>query len=248
MRSGAGIRVIAALLVVTFSVVALSAANPASAATAPSGAGETPANAEAVDRFTANPADILSRYPDAGFFMVKEMRELVLAKTELAKTLAGLSSKANADQLDAIGTALGQAARLKTSFEDGQQIQLAVIAVNNPTLTTAFLKMTGDVETAAVSSASSASSAALGGISSGAQGAIGQGNAGTSTRSTATSSSSAAGGAEGASPAAFSFAIPTPPSTPPTVPGPIPGVGLVGLLVAGGAWRLFARFRRNLSS
>src|SRR5262245_31496139 len=76
----------------------------------------------AIDSFGENPAGLLQRHETAGFLLVKDVRELVLSNSDLAKSVAEVAKSASNDQIEAIGIGLGQAATAcaKTNSEAGQ--------------------------------------------------------------------------------------------------------------------------------
>lgn len=110
---------------------------------------QLPANT--VARFTANPAQLLSEYPNGGGQMISLVRDLVASDPATLPLVLDLSAKSNTDQVNSIGTGLGQAALVCSRSDQtfANQIQQMVAALNNQALALAFTEVLGDQQLAA---------------------------------------------------------------------------------------------------
>jgi hypothetical protein len=106
---------------------------------------------EALAQFNADPARLLSQYPDGGALMISMVRDLVASDPATLPVILDLSVKGNSDQIKSIGTGLGQAALVcsRTDPSFANEIQQMVAASNNNTLTIAFTDVMGDQQLAA---------------------------------------------------------------------------------------------------
>ncbi|WP_194483067.1 hypothetical protein [Alsobacter metallidurans] len=212
------------------------------------------AGAAALDAFSTSPTGILTSNPQGGGLLVKQVRDLLLANTDLAQSMLALAATANPDQRSSIGAAMGQVtlACAKAQPEVAQRLQEVVLAVANPDVLSAFRQATGDVSTAAVGVAASSAPASspLGGANASLVGG-GVGEAGSNgAKQGGGIASLAISGARFAQAAQRSFVSSAnsvvSSSRPPvvTVPTPEAGTGLSGLAVAGALaawWRLRRR-------
>lgn len=102
--------------------------------------------AQVVSRFMNDPARMLTQFPDGGPQMISLIRDLVASDPGALPLIAELNTKANTDQVQSIGTGLGQAAlvcaRTARAFSD--EIQRVTIAANNKPMTQAFGAVMGD--------------------------------------------------------------------------------------------------------
>jgi hypothetical protein len=108
---------------------------------------------QTIQQFLANPAALLTQYPNGGPQMVKAVQDLAASDPATLNALIGLLAKANADQATAIGTALGNVAKLAVSTDQAYaaQIQVAVVVANNDSALVAFNAVIGgDVQLTAV--------------------------------------------------------------------------------------------------
>lgn len=123
-----------------------------------------------------SPGDLLGRFPSGGGGMVSEVRNMVATNPGSVDGIGAILGAASADQKQAIGAGLGQAAGLCTRQEpdSARRIQEAVLRMNNSDVSTAFQTVTGDRQTAAT-----------GGGGGGAGGGGGGGGTGVSGSSTA---------------------------------------------------------------
>jgi hypothetical protein len=99
-----------------------------------------------VSQFINEPGKLLTQFPSGGPQMISLIRDLVASDPGTLPLITELNAKANADQVQAIGTGLGQAAlvcaRPAQAFSD--EIQRVTIAANNKPMTQAFGAVMGD--------------------------------------------------------------------------------------------------------
>ena len=102
--------------------------------------------AQVVSRFMNDPGRLLTQFPDGGPQMISLIRDLVASDPGALPLITELNAKANTDQVQAIGTGLGQAAlvcaRTAQAFSD--EIQRVTIAANNKPMTQAFGAVMGN--------------------------------------------------------------------------------------------------------
>ncbi len=102
--------------------------------------------AQILSRFMNDPAQLLTQFPDGGPQMISLIRDLVASDPGTLPLVAELNAKANTDQVQAIGTGLGQAAlvcaRTAQAFSD--EILRVTITANNKPMTQAFGAVMGD--------------------------------------------------------------------------------------------------------
>jgi hypothetical protein len=99
-----------------------------------------------VSQFMNEPGKLLTQFPSGGAQMISLIRDLVASDPGTLALVTELNAKANPDQVEAIGTGLGQAAlvcaRTAQAFSD--EIQRVTIAANNKPMTQAFGAVMGD--------------------------------------------------------------------------------------------------------
>ena len=102
--------------------------------------------ASAVDAFLANPAALLTQFPNGGAQMISRIRDLAASNPATLNVLISLVGNANPAQQTAIGTGLGQAALVcvKNDQQYAAQIQQAVAQTNNTTVIAALTAVLGD--------------------------------------------------------------------------------------------------------
>ena len=102
--------------------------------------------AQVVSRFTNDPGRLLTQFPDGGPQMISLIRDLVASDPGTLPLITELNTKANADQVQAIGTGLGQAALVctRTAPAFAEEIQKVTIVANNKPMTQAFGAVMGD--------------------------------------------------------------------------------------------------------
>jgi len=101
--------------------------------------------AQTVQQFLANPAALLTQYPNGGPAMITEIRNLAASDPATLKALVGLLASANSDQASAIGTGLGQVAvmAVRTDPSFANDIQGAVVTSQNDSALVAFKAAVG---------------------------------------------------------------------------------------------------------
>jgi hypothetical protein len=99
--------------------------------------------APALAQFTASPSDILKL---SNAELISKVRDLVASSPAALQTVLGLLGGANPQQVNAIGTGLGQAALIcvRTDQAFATEIQNAVAGNGNSALTLAFAAVLGD--------------------------------------------------------------------------------------------------------
>jgi hypothetical protein len=109
------------------------------------GAGEQ-LSGQTLSQFINDPSRLLTQYPSGGPQMISLIRDLVASDPGTLSLVINLNAKANPDQLQAIGTGLGQAALVckRTAQPFSNEIQRMAIATNNQPLTQAFAGVMGD--------------------------------------------------------------------------------------------------------
>ncbi len=101
--------------------------------------------AQTVQQFLADPAALLTQYPNGGPAMITEVRNLAASDPATVKALVGLLASANADQASAIGTGLGQVAQMAVRTDPlfANEIQVAVVTAQNDSALVAFKAAVG---------------------------------------------------------------------------------------------------------
>jgi hypothetical protein len=108
--------------------------------------------ADTIQQFLANPAGLLSQFPNGGPQLISKVRDLVASDPSTLDALMGLLKTANPDQSSAIGTALGQVALMAVSTDPafGTKIQTAIAQAGNNSALAAFSAVVGgDIKLAA---------------------------------------------------------------------------------------------------
>jgi hypothetical protein len=136
-------RTVTALITLATSV-ALSAAQPVQAACYGPGQ-QLPA--QVVSRSMNDPEQLLTQFPSGGRQMISLIRDLVASEPGALPLILDLSAKANSEQIQAIGTGLGQAARVcsRTAPAFANEIQQMTVATNVQPVTQGFAAVTGDL-------------------------------------------------------------------------------------------------------
>jgi hypothetical protein len=103
-------------------------------------------SAKTVTQFRSDPAQLLSEHPRGGGRMISMVRDLVASDPAALPLVLDLSANGNPDQINAIGTGLGQAALVcsRTDQLFANEIQQMVAASNNRSLVLAFTEVLGD--------------------------------------------------------------------------------------------------------
>ena len=97
-------------------------------------------------QFIANPGQLQSRYPTGGARMISMVRDLVASDPAMLPRVLDLSASSNADQINAIGAGLGQAALVCSRGDPAfaNEIQQMVAAVNVQPLAVTFGAVVGN--------------------------------------------------------------------------------------------------------
>jgi hypothetical protein len=109
--------------------------------------------ATTVAQFRADPGQLQSKYPNGGARMISMVRDLVASDPAMLPRVLDLSANSNADQINAIGAGLGQAALVCAPGDPtfANEIHQMVAVVNNQPLTVTFAAVVGNVPIAAPS-------------------------------------------------------------------------------------------------
>ena len=96
-------------------------------------------------QFMASPGQLQSRYPTGGAPMISMVRDLVASNPAMLPRVLDLSASSNADQINAIGAGLGQAALVCSRGDPAfaNEIQQMVAAVNVQPLAVTFAAVAG---------------------------------------------------------------------------------------------------------
>ena len=137
------------ILITLATSVALSAGQPVQAACYGPGQ-QLPA--QVVSRSMNDPEQLLTQFPSGGPQMISLIRDLVASEPGTLPLILDLSAKANSEQVQAIGTGLGQAARVcsRTAPAFANEIQQMTVATNVQPVTQAFAAVTADLFLASV--------------------------------------------------------------------------------------------------
>lgn len=144
---------------VGFCLVMLVAGGTAPVAAAPASGGCVPnsslVSAERATSFLENPEALLGQFKDGQGGLASQIRDMLMTRPETLEGIASLSKASSADQSRAIGAGLGTAAAVcvLTQPAFAQQIQEVVLKAENPPLIQAFVSITGDIPTEAITGA-----------------------------------------------------------------------------------------------
>ncbi|HWM46419.1 MAG TPA: hypothetical protein VNR11_05835 [Xanthobacteraceae bacterium] len=110
---------------------------------------------QTISGFTSNPNEVLSRYPNGGAQMISYIRDLAASDPATLAGVIGLLGTANRDQQSAIGSGLGQAARICVRSDQAfaTQIQQAISASNSNFAKDSYAFVNPDTPTGAVAGA-----------------------------------------------------------------------------------------------
>jgi hypothetical protein len=143
--------VLCALLGAAIVSCALAPVSPATAAVYSS---QQALPAQTVQQFLADPAALLTQYPNGGPALIVQVRNLAASDPATLTALVGLLASANSDQATAIGTGLGQVAQMavRTDQSYANDIQVAVVTSRSDTALASFKAVVGgDIQLAATS-------------------------------------------------------------------------------------------------
>jgi hypothetical protein len=104
---------------------------------------------QAVNDFVANPSQLLQQYPNGGPLMISRIRDLAASNPSALPGIQALIASANADQKTALGTGLGQAARICVNTDRDFANQLQTAAAGDADVRLAYQAVVGDIATAA---------------------------------------------------------------------------------------------------
>jgi hypothetical protein len=102
---------------------------------------------QVVSQFINDPRKLLTQFPSGGPQMISLIRDLVASDPGALTLIINLNAKANAEQIQAIGAGLGQAALVcrQTAPAFANEIQQMTITADNRPLTQAFSAVMGDL-------------------------------------------------------------------------------------------------------
>src|SRR3984893_1182897 len=102
--------------------------------------------ATTVAQFRADPGQLQSKYTNGGARMISMVRDLVASDPAMTAQVLDLSANSNADQINAIGAGLGQAALVCARGDPtfANEIHQMVAVVNNQPLTVTFAAVVGN--------------------------------------------------------------------------------------------------------
>ena len=102
--------------------------------------------ATTVAQFRADPGQLQSKYPNGGARMISMVRDLVASDPAMLPHVLDLSANSNADQINAIGAGLGQAALVCARGDPtfANEIHQMVAVVNNQPLAVTFAAVVGN--------------------------------------------------------------------------------------------------------
>jgi hypothetical protein len=101
---------------------------------------------QTVVRFTADPRQLLSKYPHGGTQMIAVVRDLVASDPATLPLVLDLTAEGNTEQINSIGAGLGQAALVCSQADQAfaREIRQMIAAINNAPLALAFAEVIGD--------------------------------------------------------------------------------------------------------
>ncbi len=104
--------------------------------------------AQTISTFLGNPAQLLQQYPTGGAQLISQIRDLAASDPATLQPILQLLANANKDQKTAIGSGLGQAARVcvRTDQAYATQIQYAIAKTKDEDVWLAYTSITGDVQ------------------------------------------------------------------------------------------------------
>ena len=131
--------------------------------------------APSVSSFIANPAAILSEFPNGGAQMISRVRDLVASDPDALAAIMAQLANANRDQQAAIGSGLGQSARicLRSDQAFATRIQQAIAGSTSDTAKNAYAAVNPDVQIGAVGGTGGAAGTGVGGPTGGLGGGSG---------------------------------------------------------------------------
>ena len=108
-----------------------------------------------VSQFISDPDHLLAQFPVGGPQMISLIRDLVASDPGTLSLIINLNTKADPQQVQAVGTGLGQAALVcgRTAQAFSNEIQQMTVTADNRPLTQAFSAVMGDLFLSAADSA-----------------------------------------------------------------------------------------------
>jgi hypothetical protein len=102
---------------------------------------------QVVSQLVNDPGRLLTQFPDGGPEMIPLIRDLVASDPGSLPLIVSLNAKANPEQIEAIGTGLGQAALVcsRTAQAFATEILRMTLTADNRTLSQAFSAVMGDL-------------------------------------------------------------------------------------------------------
>jgi hypothetical protein len=130
-----------------------------------------------VSNFIGNPASLLSDFPNGGAQMISRVRDLVASNPDALTAIMAQLANASTSQQAAIGSGLGQAARicLRSDQAFATRIQQAIASQGTDAAKTAYAAVNPDVQIGAAGATGGAGGTGVGGQTSG----ISSGSSGT---------------------------------------------------------------------
>ncbi|MDQ2082043.1 hypothetical protein RA307_17785 [Xanthobacteraceae bacterium Astr-EGSB] len=125
--------------------------------------------ATTVSNFIGSPASLLSDFPNGGAQMISRVRDLVASNPDALAAIMAQLANANTSQQSAIGSGLGQAARicLRTDQAFATQIQQAIASQGTDAAKAAYAAVNPDVQIGAVGAAGAGGGTGVGGPTAG---------------------------------------------------------------------------------
>ena len=137
------------------------------------GASAQQAQQNIAQQFLQNPKQTLEQYPSGGPAMTSLVRELAIADPKTLEVILGLLPNANKDQKTAIGSGLGQAAKVivRTNQAFATQILQAIAETKDQDVFLAYSGVSPDQGTAAAGGGGAGAGGGVGGQTNGLAGA-----------------------------------------------------------------------------
>lgn len=125
--------------------------------------------ATTVNNFIANPASLLSDFPNGGAQMISRVRDLVASNPDALAAIVAQLINANTSQQSAIGSGLGQAARicLRSDQAFATQIQQLIASQGTDSAKAGFAAVNPDVQIGAAGASGGGGGTGVGGPTSG---------------------------------------------------------------------------------
>ena len=130
--------------------------------------------AETVGNFIGNPAQLLSEFPSGGAQMISRVRDLVASNPDALAAIMAQLANANGGQQSAIGSGLGQAARicLRSDQAFATRIQQSIASSSSDPAKNAYAAVNPDVQIGAVGATGAGGGTGVGGPTGGIGGGV----------------------------------------------------------------------------